>query len=493
MDQAAIPIDHRLEGVPTREILAGLARLHDLVLVFDGTGRIVWLSDRMRELCGDDAGLLGAQWKSLLPRLPDVGQSMKLGKLLWERGHLNGVRLPVRGRDGACVELDLSAFNVRPAADGARDSGLTVVILRETGDRAREADRLDARLDLHRSILDEAPDAVVAFDRSSFVTYANREAQRLIADRDESLVGKPIALYLPHAAGFGKIASSIRPHGELEAQEVEVRLGHRRTAFLNITTRAIRDEAGQTVGSVAFLRDVTEIRLARERLQRQNAELESFVHSVSHDLRSPLVSLLGFGRLLRKDYEDQLDETGRHFLHRIEQAGRTMEGLIADLLELSRIGRPGEQRPLVDPRSVLEQLRAELKPRLDEQGVRLLLPSNPPLVACDRTRLYQVFSNLVGNALSHMGPCDDPTIEVRVAEEGERHHITVSDNGKGIAPEDRERIFEVFYTVAPKTDGQQSTGVGLAIVKRIAESANGRAWVESEPGRGATFHLTFPR
>jgi signal transduction histidine kinase len=241
------------------------------------------------------------------------------------------------------------------------------------------------------------------------------------------------------------------------------------------------------------MRDVTESHRSRERLERQNAELESFVHSVSHDLRSPLVSLLGFSRLLRKDYEDLLDDTGRHFLHRIEQAGRTMEGLIADLLELSRIGRQSEPRTLVDPRAVLQQLKAELKPRLDEQSVQLDLPSSPPLMACERTRLYQIFSNLIGNALNHMGPCEDPAIEIRVAEEAERHHITVSDNGQGIPIAEQERIFEVFYTVAPKSDGQRSTGVGLAIVKRIVEASNGRVWVESSPGHGATFHLTLPR
>ncbi|MGH0037591.1 MAG: sensor histidine kinase [Myxococcota bacterium] len=493
MDQAAIPVNHRLEGVPTREILAGLARLHDLVLAFDGGGRVVWLSDRLRELCGNEQELMGVQWKALLPRVRDVGRSMQLGKLLCERGHLNRVRLPIRGRDGECVELDISAFTVQPASESDTESGLTVVILRETGDRAREADEVGDHLDLHRSILDASPDAVVAIDRSSFVTYANRAARRLMEDHEESVVGKPIALFLPHAAGFGKLASSIRPHGEIDGQEIEVRLPGRSSAWLAITTRSIRDDRGGIVGSVAFLRNVTESRNLRDRLERQNAELESFVHTVSHDLRSPLVSLLGFSRLLGKDYDDQLDETGRHFLNRIEQAGRTMEGLIADLLELTRIGRSGEPRTLVDPRAVLQQLKAELKPRIDEQEVELHLPASPPLLACDRTRLYQVFSNLIGNALSHMGPCEEPRIEVGIEEEAERHHITVSDNGKGIPVREQERIFDVFYTVAPKADGQQSSGVGLAIVKRIAEASNGSVWVESEPGRGTSFHLTLPR
>ncbi len=493
MNHPSIPRDHRLEGVPTREILEGLARLHELILVFDGTGRVVWLSEALDRLCGGQAPLLGVPWTELVPRVPDPRRSMRLGRMLCESGHLDSARLPVTRKDGSTVELELSAFHVWPAGESSGPSLLTVVILREVERLEREAREAAAGLDFHRGVLDAMPEAVVAFDRSSFVTYANRAAENLLGANGESLLGKPIALFLPHAAGFGKIASDLEPHGELDGREIEVRAPGDEQRWITLTTRVLRGEGGSIAGSVAFFRDVTESRLARARLERQNAELEGYVHSVSHDLRSPLVSLLGFSRLLRKDYEDLLDDTGRHFLDRIEQAGRTMEELIRDLLELTRIGRPGENRTMVDPKAVLQQLRAELKPRLDEQGIELHLPSNPPLLMCDRTRVYQLFSNLLGNALHHMGPCDAPRIVVDVAEETDRHRITVSDNGKGIPESEHDRIFEVFQTVGPKSDGQRSTGVGLAIVKRVAEAHDGNVWVESAPGRGATFHVTLPR
>jgi len=187
MNQAAIPADLRLEGVLTREMLEGMSRLHDLVLVFDGSGRIVWVSESLEKLCGSGTQLLGSPWTALLPRVPDPDYSMQLGKLLCERGHLDSVRLPLTRPDGRCIEIGLSAFNVRPANDRDRASGLTVVILREVEERVRDAREMDARLDLHRSILDAAPDAVVAFDRSSFVTYANRAAEVLLGERAEGL------------------------------------------------------------------------------------------------------------------------------------------------------------------------------------------------------------------------------------------------------------------------------------------------------------------
>jgi signal transduction histidine kinase len=205
------------------------------------------------------------------------------------------------------------------------------------------------------------------------------------------------------------------------------------------------------------------------------------------------VALLGFSRLLRQDYGERLDDSGRHYVERIEQAGRTMESLIHDLLELSRIGQPGERRAMIDPRAVLLQLSAEMKERLDAQGIELALPADPPLIYCDRTRLYQVFSNLIGNAIQHMGDCGDARIEVEVVEDGGHHRISVFDTGRGIAPEHHEQIFEAFCSVGERRDGARGTGMGLAIVRKIAETHSGKAWVESTPGAGACFHVTLPR
>ena len=205
------------------------------------------------------------------------------------------------------------------------------------------------------------------------------------------------------------------------------------------------------------------------------------------------MALLGFSRLLRQDYGEQMDDTALHFIDRIEQAGRTMEELIHDLLEFSRIGQGGDRRAMVDPRSVLLQIAAEMKPRLEALGTELELPAHPPLIYCDRTRLYQVFSNLVGNAIEHMGPCKNPVVTVETWDERESHEISVRDVGRGVAPEDHDRIFEIFQSLGPRADGRRGSGIGLGIVKKIAETHGGRVWNESEPGTGATFRDSFPK
>jgi signal transduction histidine kinase len=254
-----------------------------------------------------------------------------------------------------------------------------------------------------------------------------------------------------------------------------------------------RDAAGELEGMVASLRRAAARPDATLELQRRNDELEHCVNALAHDLRSPLVALLGFSRLLRQDYGPRLDETGAHFLDRIEQAGRTMEEMIHDLLELSRIGRPGERRSLVEPRAILLQLCAELKPRLDAEGIQISVPEQLPLVYCDRTRLYQVFSNLIGNAIDHMGDCEDRRVVVEIDEQPDQHHIRVRDFGRGIDPEHHDRIFDVLHSLTPRRERGRGTGMGLAIVRKVAETHGGRAWVESRAGEGATFHVTLPR
>jgi signal transduction histidine kinase len=124
--------------------------------------------------------------------------------------------------------------------------------------------------------------------------------------------------------------------------------------------------------------------------------------------------------------------------------------------------------------------------------VHLALPHDPPALVCERTRLYQLFSNLIGNALDHMGDAGEARIEVEIDEEPDHHVISVRDNGRGIAPEHHERIFEVFQSLGPRRDGCRGTGMGLAIVRKIAETQGGRAWVESEPGLGACFRVRLP-
>ena len=343
------------------------------------------------------------------------------------------------------------------------------------------------------AVLATAPDAVLAVDSRGRISFANPAAEEVLGWASERIVGVPVATLIADTKDLECVFGCLQGHETLRDRNLLFRSpggGHRNVSASSCTMGSDLDAEPHTL---FYLRDVGERMRNEAELVRTNEELEHCVNALAHDLRSPLVALLGFSRLLRQDYDEQLDETGRHFLDRIEQAGQTMEALVHDILELSRIGQPTEPLTLVDPRPVLVQLQAELKPTLDAAGIELVLPSSPPLISCDRTRLYQVFSNLIGNAIEHGGPSDEAKIWIEIRDMGTFHQIAVRDHGRGIPPESHERIFEVFESLSRKQGKGRGAGIGLAIVKKIAETHGGRIWVESHPGKGSTFHVTFPK
>jgi len=337
------------------------------------------------------------------------------------------------------------------------------------------------------AILDGAPDPVVVVDGEQRLLYANPACDTLFGTAASAAVGRRIS-------EFGTIADDPADAGKAGVRRghAEIRLPSGEQRWLAYTANELELADGGGRVAVVFLRDETERRGDELRLSRLNAELEQTIRSLAHDLRSPLVSVLGFSRLLREDFAIELGERGAHFLERIHSAGRSMEQLIRDMLDFARIGHGEEIHSTVDPREVLQQLKGELKPRLDQDDVALVVPTSPPLLRCDRTRLYQLLSNLIGNALDHMGPVAKPRIEVEIREQRTRHEIVVRDNGRGVAPEQAERIFELFHTV-PHPGGRKGTGIGLAIVRKIAELHGGRAFVESPREGGAAFHVVLPR
>ncbi len=366
---------------------------------------------------------------------------------------------------------------------------------RSTGARSDGTMRdLPAEADLLSQIVDLSPNGVLVSDRDGVVKLANRQAAALLGRDPDSLVGSSLAALLDRSETGSELLASLHGTRNCEREEIERVHDDGRSTWISISTRALRDDDDERVGVIAYLRDVTVRREMQRQLERKNEELERYVDSVAHDLRSPLVALLGFTRLLKQDYEEVLDDTGHHFLDRVEEAGRTMEALIHDLLELSRIRRPDELAPLTDPRRILVQVASELKLRLEAAGATLVLPDETPMMRVDPTRLYQVLSNLVGNALAHGldGEEGSGTVRVDIVERDAFHEIRVADRGRGIPECDHERIFQIFQTGTGVRRGEQSHGIGLAIVKKVAEAYGGRAWVDSRPGEGACFHVLFP-
>jgi signal transduction histidine kinase len=227
-------------------------------------------------------------------------------------------------------------------------------------------------------------------------------------------------------------------------------------------------------------------------LEAKNVELERFTYTVSHDLKSPLVTIQGFLGLLRRDVEAGDAERAAHDAGRIESAAGRMGILLDELLELSRIGRvvhPDEPVPLDE--LVHETVQLLAGPIVARGAEVVVVDRGMPVAYGDRVRILEVFQNLIENALKFMGDQPEPRVEIGAEPRGDQVLATVRDNGVGIEPEYREKVFGLFERLQPELEG---TGVGLAIVRRIVELHGGRIWVESEgAGRGATFRFTLPR
>jgi signal transduction histidine kinase len=247
--------------------------------------------------------------------------------------------------------------------------------------------------------------------------------------------------------------------------------------------RMAADLSGTTVSKEALEEKAAE-------LARSNAELEQFAYVASHDLQEPLRMVASFVQLLEHRYKGKLDEEAGEFIAFAVEGATRMKKLINDLLALSRVGAGDRELRSVEAEAALEQAMGSLKETIEANGA--VITHDPlPAVVANATELAGLFARLIDNAIKFRGP-EPPCIHVGVERMNGEVHISVRDNGMGIAPEHFDKIFRLFQRLNSR-ERYPGTGIGLAECKKIVERVGGRIWVESQPGEGATFHFTVPR
>jgi len=221
-------------------------------------------------------------------------------------------------------------------------------------------------------------------------------------------------------------------------------------------------------------------------LQKRNQELDQFAYVASHDLKAPLRAIASLSEWIEEDLADQLPEENRHQMHLLRGRVHRMEGLINGLLEYSRIGRVQTESCLVNVGELIKQVIDLLAPPL---SFTIEVADQMPTFMTKRLPLQQVFSNLIGNAIKHH-PRIDGHVKISVQERGAYYEFAVTDDGAGIAPEYYDKIFAIFQTLQAR-DQKESTGIGLAIVKKIVETQGGTITLESQINAGSTFCFTW--
>lgn len=485
-------------------------RLKELQAIYDGMfdGLLIadWNSKKFLRANSKMCQMLGYSQDELLDMsVPDIHPPearthiLELLRSLAEGRQKLARDLPMLCKNGSVFYADGVARASHVTVDGRP---CILAFFRDVTDRRLAEEGIRAERDLARKYIDVAGVIIMALGAAGEVTLINQRGCEVLGVVEAEIIGRNwFDTFLPEDEReevrdvFARLMA-----GELEPLEyaenrIVTRGGQQRLiAWHNVL---LTDRDGNTVGTLSSGADITERTLAeveREKLivelEAKNAELERFTYTVSHDLKSPLITIKGYCGLLREDIDKGTAQAIEDDLARIENAADKMERLLAELLELSRVGRltnPSQQVSLVE----LAQEAVELVGgRIHERGVRMEISPDLPVVFGDRPRLLEVLQNLIDNAAKYMGDQPRPRVEIGVRQDGPDTVCYVADNGLGVDPRYHEKIFGLFETLDPRNAG---SGIGLALAKRIIEIHGGRIWVESEgAGRGSTFCFTIP-
>lgn len=331
------------------------------------------------------------------------------------------------------------------------------------------------------AVLASTSDAVIVTDPTERILLINPAMERAFGLNGNDVRGLPVVDVIPSE----KLVEALSNNSE-RARNVEIP-ANGRTLYASASTIISND--GQVLGRVAVLHDITY-------LKEVDDMKSDFVATVSHDLRSPLTFMRGYANMLPMigDLNPKQQEYVTKILGGIEQ----MTNLIEALLDLGRIEAGVELvRTQLNVDTLLHDIADELAQPAQSKGIHLTVKTAPnlPAIKCDHSLIRQAITNLVNNAIKYAPNSGDVTMGASLENgpHGPEIVICVQDNGPGIAPQDQVRLFEKFYRIKQRSSiTEKGSGLGLALVKSIAERHNGRAWCVSEVGRGSTFYIALP-
>ncbi|WP_440222442.1 ATP-binding protein [Dokdonella sp. MW10] len=411
---------------------------------------------------------------------------------------------------------------LRPAAVAAATSGLSSKVLAGgllaslvlfaitwilAGHRARAmhlASLMTAELRrserAQQAITETANAGIITADSKGRVLYMNPAAALMFGVDAARMAGESLTRLMPerfrdaHQYGLERVLAGGPAHVIGHAVELSGLRGDGGEFPLEILLSAWRSD--DETFFTAFLRDITQRKTAEavlvqktRELERSNADLEQFAYVASHDLQEPLRMVASYVQLLSRRYRGRLDADADDFIAYAVDGATRMQRLIQDLLAYARVGRSGASPVPTNIARTAQAATDALQEAVAETGAIVEIDADCEALAIP-AQLTQVMQNLIGNALKFRGEAS-PVIRVTASCDGASCRVAVADNGIGILPQHRERVFAIFQRLHTRTQ-YPGTGIGLAICRKIIESNDGTIWVESDEGAGSTFHFTLP-
>lgn len=375
----------------------------------------------------------------------------------------------------------------------------------EDAERRKALEALSKSEEKFRTILENVTDVICYLDKKGNVLEVNSRIEAMLGYKPEEVIGKNFTAV--GVLGVRQVPRLLRLLRDtvlsgkpVSPLELQLRHKHGATITAEVGTKFIKDH-GKVKGIVTILKDVTEHRRAEQalmslnhelkvavrKLTAANRELVDFAHIAAHDLKAPLRGIGSLAGIVSAEYGDMLDEQGKELLGMLVGRASRMYTHIDSILRYSQIGRTVEKKQEMSLYKLLEEIIASIAP---PENIEISVSKKLPSLVCDRTRMVQVFQNLLDNAIKYM---DKPRGRIRIdcSKEDDFWKFSVADNGCGIDKRYFEKIFQIFQTLVSR-DEVESTGIGLSVVKKIIETSGGRIWVESRVGEGTTFYLTLP-
>ena len=460
------------------------------IAMFDTQMRYLAISQRWLADYGlSGQTILGRSHYEVFPEVPQRWKEIHRRGLAGEAQRADEDRF-----DRADGSVQWIKWEIHPWTGTSGNVGGIVIFSEDVTARKQAEDRLR----LQAAALEAAANAIVITDVQGAIQWVNPAFTRLTGySAAEALGQNPrvlnsgrheraffTALWQTVAAGKvwqGEMTNK-RKDGSLYQEEMPI--------------TPLADATGKITRFIAIKQDVTarkkaedNLRQTAQELVRSNQDLEKFAYVSSHDLQEPLRMVSGFLQLLAQKYEGRLDAQGDQYIHYAVDGAKRMQQLIGDLLAYSRVGRQSRAPEPTDAGRSLALALVNLSVSITAAGATVT-HGELPTVSAEAGQLVQLFQNLIGNAVKFHGR-QSPKVHVEARREGPMWVFAVADNGIGLEPQYRERIFEVFQRLHARNE-YEGTGIGLAICKKIVDNHGGKIWVESQPGVGSTFLFTLP-
>lgn len=372
---------------------------------------------------------------------------------------------------------------------------------RELYFKSQELEKLNTKLEFLvrqktsqlKGVFENIVDAYAVMNLVGDVLKMNEAAENLLGYTLEDGINLMQLVHPEEQEKVAKAFTGLIEDGAVTDFQVRIIIADKSERLVHINASLIYDENESPIAAQGIVRDITELKnleIQKEnllkKLEKSNEELQEYAHIVSHDLKSPLRSIDALVSWLKEDNKGKLDEVSEQNLTLIQTTLEKMELLISDVLNYSSVSADNTITEEVD----LNSLVLDLVPILFvPEHIEIKILTELPTVLGDKTKLQQVFQNLISNAIK-FNDKSKGFVQIDVVDQESHYRFSIKDNGIGIEPKFQDKVFKIFNTLNKRED---STGIGLSIVKKIVNLHEGEIWIESNLGEGATFFFTLKK